>query len=91
MIKWSYWGPLGLFERGEMPRKDMQKNLQWFELCAREMLEETGADHVVYGRKLFGIDGELKEIRFYMEPMGEEEFDRVSRIQNHQVYAIHKL
>ena len=91
MVKWSHWGTLGLIERGEMPRSNMLKTLQEFELEARRLLGETGAAHVVYGRKLFDEAGELKEIRFYLQPMDGKEFDRISLIQRQQVYAVHKI
>ena len=91
MVKWSHWGAAGLIERGEMPRDNMQENLQKFELEASRLLKETGAAHVVYGSKLFDEAGELKEIRFYLLPVDEKEFDRISRIQQQQVYAVHKI
>ena len=42
-------------------------------------MDETGADHVVYGMKIYE-DGHLKEARFYLKPMSEEEFDRVASL-----------
>lgn len=47
---------------------------------------------MVYGRKLYTEDGELEEIRFYLMPMTDEEFeDRVAPLKNQQVYAVHKM
>ncbi len=52
----------------------------------------TGADHVLYGRKLYNDDGELDELRFYLIPMSDEEFEeRVVPLKNQQVYTIHKM
>ena len=75
-----------------MPRKKMQENLQRFEVEARKLLAETGADHVLYGRKLYNENGELDELRFYLLPMSDEEFEeRGVPLKNQQVYAIHKM
>ena len=52
-------------------------------------MDETGADHVVYGMKIYE-DGHLKEARFYLQPMSEEEFDRVASLSGVIVYALHK-
>lgn len=69
--------------------RDIQLNLQKFEQEAKKLLEETGADHVVYGMKIYE-DGRLKEARFYLQPMNEEEFERVAKLRGVVVYALHK-
>ena len=69
--------------------RDIQLNLQKFEQEAQKLLKETGADHVVYGMKIYE-DGHLKEARFYLQPMNEEEFDRVASLSGVMVYALHK-
>lgn len=69
--------------------RDIQLNLQKFEQEAKKLLEETGADHVVYGMKIYE-DGHLKEARFYLRPMNEEEFERVAKLRGVVVYALHK-
>ncbi len=92
LVRWSCWPEVGPVEHGEMPRKDMKKTLQKFEVEARKVLTETGADHVVYGRKLYNEGGELEEIRFYLSPMTDAEFEeRVVHLKNQQVYAVHKM
>ena len=68
--------------------RDIQLNLQKFEQEAKKLLEETGADHVVYGMKIYE-DGHLKEARFYLQPM-KEEFERVAKLRGVVVYALHK-
>nr|DAY55434.1 MAG TPA: hypothetical protein [Caudoviricetes sp.] len=88
-ICWSRWGSIGRIEGGQMRWRDIQLNLQKFEREAKKLLDETGADHVVYGMKLYE-DGHLKEVRFYLQPMDEEEFDRVARLKGVMVYALHK-
>ncbi len=91
-VRWSHWTDLGMVELGQMPRNKMQETLQRYEVEARKLLAETGADHVVYGRKLYTDDGELEELRFYLLPMTDAEFEeRVARLKNQQVYAIHKM
>ena len=72
--------------------KKIQENLQRFEVEARKLLAETGADHVLYGRKLYDEDGELEELRFYLMSMTDEEFEeRVAPLKGQQVYAVHKM
>lgn len=90
-IRWSQWTGAGMVAFGQMPIKKMQENLQRFELEARKILKETGAAHVLYGRKIFDEDGELEELRFYLIPMDEAEFDRVAQIPCQQVYALHAM
>lgn len=91
-VRWSYWPKVGPVEHGKMPRKKMQENLQRFEVEARKLMAETGADHVLYGRKLYDESGELDELRFYLMPMTDEEFEeRVVPLKNQQVYAVHKM
>lgn len=92
LVRWSYWPKVGPVEHGKMPRKKMQENLQRFEVEARKLLAETGADHVLYGRKLYDESGELDELRFYLMPMTDEEFEKeVVPLKGQQVYAIHKM
>ena len=69
--------------------RDIQLNLQKFEQEAKKLLDETGADHVVDGMKIYE-DGHLQEARFYLQPMSEEEFDRVASLSGVIVYALHK-
>lgn len=88
-VRWSQWDAGGMVTVGQMPVKDVQKNLQEFEKKAREILVESGADHVVYGLKEYGEDGALEEVRFYLQPMDEQEFDRVAGMRGVQVYALH--
>ena len=46
-VRWSHWTDQGMVEHGQMPRKKMQENLQRFEVEAKKLLAETGADHVL--------------------------------------------
>ena len=91
-VRWSYWPKVGPVEHGKMPRKKMQENLQRFEVEARKLLAETGADHMLYGRKLYDEGGELEELCFYLMPMSDEEFEKeVVPLNGQQVYAVHKM
>ena len=92
LVRWSCWPKVGPVEHGKMPRNKMQENLHRYESEARKLLAETGADHVVYGRKLYTEDGELEELRFYLMPMTDEEFEKeVVPLKSQQVYAVHKM
>ena len=74
------------------PSGVIQSELQRFEARAKELMEETGADHVLYGRKFYNEAGELEELRFYLLPMSDETFEeRVVPLKNQQVYALHKM
>lgn len=91
-VKWTHWTKEGCVEFGQMPMENVQKNLQTFETEARKILKETGADHVLYGVKLLGDDYEVEEVKFYLEPMTDEEFEKkVASIPGVQVYAVHAM
>ena len=91
-VEWQQWAASGLVDFGQMPLRDVQRELQKFEAEARKIMEKTGADHVLYGVKHYDEDGNLKQVRFYLEPMTEEEFeiDVVKRCAGLTVYAVHK-
>ena len=93
-IRWSRWDSNGRIERGQMRWQDIQLNFQKFEQEAKKLLDETGADHVVYGMKIYE-DGHLKEVRFYPVELLfahrlKVEFDRVASLSGVIVYALHK-
>lgn len=91
-IRWRQWTADGLIAFGQMPNRDVGRELRKFEAEAAKILKKTGADHVLYGVKEYDGDGNLEEVRFYLEPMSEQEFeDRV--VKNSAgltVYAVHK-
>lgn len=96
-VRWSQWDETGMVGRGEMPLRSLQNELQLFEKEARKILNKTGADHVVYGVKHYKTDDgvledELEEVRFYLQPMDDERFERdVASMKNVIVYAVHKM
>lgn len=92
LVKWSCWTNAGMADFGKMTLEKMQENLQRFEAEAWKILHETGADHVLYARKLYDENWELEEVRFYMIPMSDKEFEeRVASQNNQRVYAVHNL
>lgn len=91
-VHWSQWSDGGMVAFGQMPKLDMQNRLHEFEKEARKLLKRTGADHVVFGIKRFDENGKLEEIRFYLKPMGDEEFYQTTgNLRACQVYALHKM
>lgn len=90
-VKWSQWDSGGMVEFGQMPMRDVEKNLQRFEQEAAIILEKTGADHVVYGLKTYDDEGELAAVKFYMKPMNDEDFQKdVASLDGVVVYVLHK-
>lgn len=89
-VRWSQWTGEGMVNFGQMPVRDIAKYLQAFEMDAKEVLEKTGADHVLYGVKQYE-DGTLTEVRFYMIPMNDEQFEKdVASKRGVVVFALHK-
>lgn len=89
-VKWSQWTGEGMVNFGQMPVRDIAKYLQAFEVDAKEVLQKTGADHVLYGVKQYE-DGTLTEVRFYMIPMDDEQFEKdVANKRGVVVFALHK-
>lgn len=89
-VRWSQWTGEGMVNFGQIPVRDIAKYLQAFEMDAKEVLEKTGADHVLYGVKQYE-DGTLTEVRFYMIPMDDEQFEKdVANKRGVVVFALHK-
>lgn len=87
-IRWSQWSDAGMVNFGQMPWRDADKYLKDFEVKAREILDESGADRVVYGVKRYDEHGVLEEVRFYLQPMDDERFEKdTANISD--VYAVH--
>ncbi len=90
-VRWSQWDNGGMAGFGQMPLRDVGKNLREFAAKAKEILEESGADHVVYGLKVYDDDGTLDEVKFYLLPMSDEDFQKdVATLKGVTVYALHR-
>ena len=90
-VRWSKWESGGMTQFGQMPLREVAGHLRRFAEKAKEVLDKTGADHVVYGMKQYDADGELEHIKFYLEPMGDEEFQSdLATLKGVTIYALHK-
>lgn len=90
-VKWMQWDKSGLVGHGMMTLSEAHEELLKFESAAKKLLDETGADHVVYGITKYDDAGEIVDIRFYLEPMSDFRFQvDVAVMQNVRVYALHK-
>lgn len=56
-VRWRHWTANGMVAFGQMPLRDVGRELQKFEAEAIKILKETGADHVLYGVKEYDGDG----------------------------------
>lgn len=89
-IPWSFWPKVGEVERGRAPYQKVMDLLRQYETEAKKLLDTSGAEHVLYGRKLYNEEGDLKEVRFYLLPMSDERFERdVVPLANQIIYALH--
>ena len=90
-IKWSQWDHSGRIAGGTMPLHYLEKHLREFGRKAEKLMNDVGADHVVYGMKRYGENG-LEEVRFYMEAMDEERFQKaIATMTDAVVYALHRI
>ncbi len=90
-VRWSQWDGNGCVNFGQMKLKDVDKNLAEFSKEARKFLEESGADHILYGAKLFDDSGELEEVKFYMTAMTDEQFEsEAANKKGVMIYAHHR-
>ena len=90
-VHWSQWTDQGMVNFGQMQIRDVAKNIREFGKKAFEILKNTGADHVVYAVKEYDNDGDLDEVRFYLAPFTDEDFQKdVAKIKGCTIYAVHK-
>lgn len=74
-----------------MPASQVLPDIQKAEKKASKVLKETGADHVLYGMKIYDGENRLQIVHFYMWPMQEEEFDKLAtRSRGTLIYALHR-
>lgn len=90
MVTWTMRDTTGCIQRGEMPVSQIQKELLWFDRQAVKKMKETGADHVLYGTKIYDNNDRLVTVQFCMQPMTDEEFYRLTgKARNVMIYALH--
>lgn len=90
-VKWTQWDRNGLVTYGTIHVKDIGSKLRDFEIEAKKVLADTGADHVLYAVKFYDKDDNLVNIHFHMYPMTDREYDaRVASMRNVVVYALHR-
>lgn len=91
MVRWVAYGRYGRVGGGRMPASQVLPGIQKAEKKASKVLKETGADHVLYGMKIYDEENRLQIVHFYMWPMQEEEFDKLAtRSRGALVYALHR-
>lgn len=90
MVKWSLRDSTGCKQRGEIELAQIPGELLRFEREAARIMKRTGADHVLYGIKIYDQDDRLETVQFYMNPMDDDEFYRLTgRVRNAMIYALH--
>lgn len=90
MVKWSLRDSTGCKQRGEIELAQIPGELLRFEREAARIMKRTGADHVLYGIKIYDQDNRLETVQFYMNPMDDDEFYRLTgRVRNAMIYALH--
>ena len=98
-VRWTQWNEIGVFASGYILKSEVEGQLQRFEKQAKRVLEETEADHVIYGAKVYSnlTDEDcdkrsaLTEVRFYMLALNDEDFyRRTNAVRNEVIYALHR-
>lgn len=91
-IPWVRYDRTGrISASGRMSRKDILPALQMNELAARDLMERTNAEHVLYGLKIYNQYDELEAVQFYEWALDEERFQKcATKCRNGIVYALHR-
>ena len=90
-VKWKHFNQDGYVGKDYMLKADVSERIKEFEKIAKRLLQETGADHVLYAIKYFDECSNLEEVKFYELPMSNDEYEfRVARQVRVQVFALHK-
>lgn len=90
-VRFERWVGAICIDYGMMPVKNVQKILQDYEKEAKKLLDESGADHVIYGYKQYDKKDNLCKVCFYQETeLTEEEFLERTKGVTGIVYALHK-
>lgn len=76
---------------GEIAETNIPSCLAELRQVAIRYQKYTNADHVIYGRKVYSIDGTLSEMKFYMLALCDKDFnERVNRCPGDVFYCVHK-
>jgi hypothetical protein len=75
----------------QMAYKEYQAMLPEWRAEALKQLAETGADHVIYGSRIYNEDGTVKEMNMYMIPLDDAEFYRRTNGVDDLVLAVHRM
>lgn len=90
MVACMEWNKNGARFVGYQRMDEVMANLRKLEAEARKLLNESGCKHVVYGRKIYDEVGGVKEVRYYMVPMNEKQFEEVAKLRNSLIFAVHR-
>lgn len=90
-VMYEQWNDSGFVREGPLPARDVSKYLIEFELAAKKLMDETGADHVIYAWKKYNEKDEFYKICFYegVALSDEEFYERTNNI-NGILYALHR-
>ena len=83
----------GKYWPGGMAKRDLAATKAEFQKKARQVLNETDADHVVYCYIEYNAEGDIMVARFYTLKMNDEEFYKETGelTGDHYVGAVHRL
>ena len=89
-IKWKACGN-GIEDYGDVDPREVDDMLRRNELRAWNTLKATGADHVLYGMKIYDGNDRLTAVHLYMWEFDDEAFYKLpGRVHNAMIYALHR-
>lgn len=98
MIGWKMDVKNGRGVRGEATAGELHGVLRRFAKIATAKMKKTDADHVLYGIKTYDKNGSICGVRFFMDPMSDEDYERMTdeefskaakRSGSVLIYAVH--
>ena len=92
-IRWLEWEQNGgVVRMGTAPMKEIQSWITDRSKAVAELVRQgrIKCEHLVYAAKYYGDDGNIKEVRFYNQPMTDAEYEAVAGMKNCIVYAAHR-
>lgn len=84
--------PNGMTKVSVIPVKNISRIVVDMTTEAYKVLRESGADHIMFARKVLKENGEIESFRTYQYlQMTDKEFDeRIACLDDSIVYAVHK-